>query len=89
MGVKWRVTCSTAKTAFQRIGRPFPSESEFEHNQNKWIDVSCLHWTQSVSEIFVSRSSLHVAISSDADIRGCAMRILKLKPPVHVVATAG
>ena len=30
------------------------SKSELGRNQNKWIDVSCLHWSQSVSEIFVS-----------------------------------
>ena len=30
------------------------SESELRRNQNKWIDVSCLYWFESVSEIFVS-----------------------------------
>ena len=30
------------------------SESELGRYQNKWIDVSCLHWSESVSEIFVS-----------------------------------
>ena len=30
------------------------SESELGRNQNKWIDVSCLHWSESVSETFVS-----------------------------------
>ena len=30
------------------------SESGLGHNQNKWIDVSCLHWSESMSEIFVS-----------------------------------
>ena len=30
------------------------SESQLGRNQNKWIDVSCLHWSQSESEIFVS-----------------------------------
>ena len=29
------------------------SESELGRNQNKWIDVSCLHWSKSMSEIFV------------------------------------
>ena len=30
------------------------SESELGRNQNGWIDVSCLHWSQSLFEIFVS-----------------------------------
>ena len=30
------------------------SESELGPNQNKWIEVSSLHWSESVSEIFVS-----------------------------------
>ena len=30
------------------------SQSELGRNQNKWIDVSCLHWSESVSETFVS-----------------------------------
>ena len=30
------------------------SESELGRNQNKWIDVSCLHWSESVSETFTS-----------------------------------
>ena len=50
------------------------SESKVRHNQYKWIDVSCLHWSEPVSDIFVSdipcpSSSLHVAISLDLDFR--------------------
>ena len=30
------------------------SKSELGRNQNKWIDVLCLHWSKSVSKIFVS-----------------------------------
>ena len=48
------------------------SDSELGRNQTKWIDVSCFHWSESESEIFVSDvrvSSLHVAISSEADVR--------------------
>ena len=30
------------------------SESQLGRNQNKWIDVLCLHWSESVSEIFVA-----------------------------------
>ena len=50
------------------------SESKVRHNQYKWIDVSCLHWSEPVSDIFVSdipcpSSSLHVVISLDPDFR--------------------
>ena len=30
------------------------SESKLRRNQNKWINVSCLHWSESESETFVS-----------------------------------
>ena len=30
------------------------SESELGRNRNNWIDVSCLHWSESVSETFAS-----------------------------------
>ena len=53
------------------------SESELRCNQNKWINVSCLHWSESVT-LFVRdfclgcpcpSLSLHVAISSYTDVR--------------------
>ena len=31
------------------------SESELGRNQNKWINVLCLHWSESASKIFVVR----------------------------------
>ena len=30
------------------------SKSKLGRNQNMWIDVSCLHWSKSMPEIFVS-----------------------------------
>ena len=61
------------------------SESELGHNQNKWIDVSCLHSCKSMSEIFVSdvrvrdrRYMLRFPRTRTSEfVRGCAMSMLK------------
>ena len=67
------------------------SESELGRNQNKWIDVSCLHWSESVSE--TSESELVATCSEflgrgrprSSEVVQCACS----KMPVRVVATAG
>ena len=52
-------------------------ESELGCNQNKWIDVLCLHWSESVSESFVSdvrvqsRARHYMHWCSDF-LRGCS-----------------
>ena len=62
------------------------SKSELRHNLNKWIDVSCLHWSESVSKIFVSgvrvqarrRYMLRFPRTRTSEfVRGCAMHMLK------------
>ena len=50
------------------------SESELGRNRNKWTDVSCLHWFRVRVPDFClgppcPSSSIHVAISSDADVQ--------------------
>ena len=48
------------------------SEPELGRNQNNWIDVLCLLWSESMSEVIgldVRVRARHVAISSDSDVR--------------------
>ena len=64
--------------------------SKIGRNQNKWLDVSCLHWSESVSEIFVSDVRVRARrymwwLPSSSEAVQCAC----LKLPVHVVATTG
>ena len=55
------------------------SESELGRNQNKWIDFSCLHWSESMSEIFVARRYvLQLSRTRTSEfIQGYAMRMSK------------
>ena len=61
------------------------SKSNLGRIQNKWIDVLYLHWSKSVSEIFVSdvcvRARLYMLrfprMRTPKSVRGCAMRMLK------------
>ena len=61
------------------------SESELGRNWNNWIDVSCLHWSKSVSETFASDLRIRARrymqrfprTRTSEFVRGCAVRMLK------------